>query len=330
MEKKIGKVWQIGSGSERKLFEHYARYGKAFIGPGYTDDLKGRDYQYLMDFIEAEGDSCTGLYDFVNEVMEGDIIVSRDGQYRIAYIGIVVKAYKYDPLFSDIDGWDLAHTLEKIDWWKVKDSTLVTGKRTFNRSRFSRSNILNDFIAKIPKDTINALRDYLDSDANFEKVVSVPYCPPKRVPLEDRYRLDQSLQEISISRSTNHTGEESRKVLLVVPFLRKLGWSPLQMAFERQGIDILLFKDTEHRHPYIIVETKSSGRGLEMDAMDQGKAYLQYLDEQERSEVRYIVTTDGIRYVVSDQVTDETGFFDRSGGTRSEVNFVEKILPPVH
>ncbi len=326
---KIGQVWQIGSGKGRKLFELYAKYGKAFIGPGHTGDLTEKEYEYLLKFIEEEGDSCSGLYDFANYVKEGDIIVSRGGRFRIAYIGVVINAYKYDPLFSHIDGWDLSHTIENVDWWKVKDSNSIIGDRVFNISRFSRSNILKDFVAKVSDDTIDSLNRYLNSDPNFEKVVPVSYHPPKSVALEDRYHLDQRMQEISIWQSTNHNGEESRKVLLVVPFLQRLGWSPLQMTFERQNIDILLYKDTEHRHPYIVVEVKSSGSGLEMDAMDQGKNYLQYLDEEERSEVGYVITTDGTRYVVSGEISDEHGFFDRASGIRSEVNFVEKILPPV-
>ena len=141
------RCWQVAAGDgNRNYADICLKYDVILMGPSYSGTwLDSLSCVNITAKRQLEKDNWTpqkinGLEKFVS-VKDGDLVVLRMGMSEVYGVGIVRGMYEFNELFSDVDGWDLAHT-HRVEWvWprqKNKNDTTTTFEKVFNRGTIQR------------------------------------------------------------------------------------------------------------------------------------------------------------------------------------------------
>lgn len=300
-------VWQVGQDRTRNLAPDFARYGTAFIGPD-TGDLRRMSEDELGTWAR-ENESCTGLHEFCHQVKPGDLIVSRENRATIAYIGMVEAGYHYRPTWNGYRGWEQPHMLERVRWWRVVDMRAIRAGG-FPRRRFSQYRGIDGFLESLDFDGWRSLRQVLRHHPALAQVKSRNLPRTRRLEAPFWLKNGASEEEKVLEQLTRGRDEERRKVLLLLPFLFRLGWRPSLLNFEDSRNDIVAYHDEAHTKPRILFELKEGRQDL-AQGLAQAQAYVRSRPKTWRRTLRYCVATNGVHFLVWDRKTKKTQWFDR-------------------
>ena len=283
-------VWQIPAGDEgRSYADVFLRYGVALIGPGDPGPWQeGR--------LDEEFEGGNWVRRFATEVRCGDVMLLRSGRSTVQAVGVVAEGYDHREQFDDVNGWDLQHTL-RVRWCALADFNDF-GTPVFPTSRLTR--------VRNP-DIIEYAARFMQSEPMDWQHRALPPLPEveekidlKSLPIE----LASVIQEIRTlaegywnSELMKGTPREREAVAhLVVPLLRALGWSALNIAVEWRNIDVSVFSDLprDPENCRFVIEAKRLGNAIEY-ARDQATDYASKLGTRPD-----VIVTDGLRYRMYD------------------------------
>lgn len=324
MEKKERKIWQESAGdTERDYVDVCLRNQVILNGPGRFGswpDCKDA----IIDFGKKIGVSklkkLEDLRRFVKEMKEGDIVILRTGTNLVHAIGIISGKYTWNQLFSDVDGWDLQH-VRRVKW--IWDKSLNGGKPKEFPTNTLKQGDTTQLLGTLPrrKPVLNWLESLkLNCEEVSLKVRDLPKIS-KEVTLDQigEFLFDKGVSSNSIEylkgiiddlqmiarwydNDTNlKPSEFETEAYLIIPILRKLGWTPQKMALEYKSekekgkrIDIALFSNLPRSTENIValVEAKRKGNSV-FYAFQQAKDYA-----KTKPAINRLIVTDGIRYGV--------------------------------
>lgn len=121
--------WQIACGDGTVDLESiFLKLNIALIGPGHLGDYFDHRKQYL-----ALSDGYL-IRTFCEEVAIGDIFILKRvinpaaAEWEIKAVGKVTGAYRYEPIFEDVDvsGWAMQHC-RRVKWVLPSAKTVVKG-----------------------------------------------------------------------------------------------------------------------------------------------------------------------------------------------------------
>jgi len=125
------RVWVIASGRGGYLWDSFLDNHIVSIGWNDLGDLSTYNSQQevltiLQEDLE-EGDarpvmSAKSIYQFVNDIKEGDIIIVKKGRTHICGYGEIISGYHYDPNKKE------HHNLRSVKWIKTGDWKLPKGR----------------------------------------------------------------------------------------------------------------------------------------------------------------------------------------------------------
>jgi len=111
-------IWQIAPGEKARLWEEFYRDGIVGIGWESLGDLKGYASQRAIESALQTHDKSEGrryndarcCWEFAHVIAPGDIVVVKQGRYKLLGVGRVTSDYMYRP---DRDEY---HHLRKVQW----------------------------------------------------------------------------------------------------------------------------------------------------------------------------------------------------------------------
>jgi hypothetical protein len=315
------QCWQVAAGDGDR---HYAdlclEHGVILMGPSTCGDWKkvtNKKGQLITarGVLEDGGWSAKkikNLETFVFSIAPDDLVILRIGKSEVHGVGIVRTPYEFNPLFSDVDGWNIAHT-HRVEWiWKR------TERKKSDEGNFKDALNFGDTTQRL--DIKNPKTALL-----FEWIKSLP--EPVGQPLPTLPRAGKEIESDEISRHLFDYGisfgslsgleakikdlcslaqwyseyqqpSESETVAhLVVPLLLALGWTPQRIALEfhqsgKGRADLALYANGNRSKykPIVLIEAKKYKSSC-MTAEPQVKSYSEKVED-----VRRLVVTDGIRY----------------------------------
>ena len=216
------------------------------------------------------------------DTIDPDIFM-RTGTNLIHAIGIISGNYTWNELFSDVDGWDLQH-VRRVKW--IWDKSKIGGEPkkfpTHSLKQGDTTQLLGDLPYRKPvEDWVRSLK--LKYDVPL-KVRDLPQIS-KEEEEKEKVTLAQ-IGEFLFSKGVSSYSIESLKgsiddlqmiarwydndpnlkptefeteTYLIIPILRKLGWTPQKMALEYKPekekgkrIDIALFSNLPRSNENII------------------------------------------------------------------------------
>lgn len=308
--------WVVAAGDgNRNYADICLEHGVVIMGPSYCGDWLNR---WSQDGLKADevlrrdkwsSHVIANLNSFVTDVKPGDLVILRLGTSEIHGVGIVAGEYDYNELFSDIDGWDLAHT-HRVNWiWnkpqgKPKDANGILS-RGYTLQRLKRSGKTEAFfkwVETLPPASGN-LPDLkkpgkeLDVHNIIRKLFDYGLGSGSLSALEDRIKdlctLAEWYKTYGVAPSEYETTSH-----LITPLLLALGWTPQRIQLEypiigsRTRVDLALYQNGNRKayEPIAFIEAKKFGYSC-LNAESQIRNYaenMQYL--------RRLIVTDGIRY----------------------------------
>ncbi len=121
--------WQIASGDGNvELEDIFLRLNVALIGPGHLGDY----WDHRNEYLQLPNGHLVRT--FCEDVNEGDFFVlkrvvdPRAHEWEIRAVGRVVGAYRYEPIFEnvDVDAWQMQHC-RRVAWQRPEARTTVIG-----------------------------------------------------------------------------------------------------------------------------------------------------------------------------------------------------------
>lgn len=325
MAKIPDKCWQIAAGDgNRNYADICLNHNVVLMGPSHTgswiDALSGVDARANLQESGWSQRKLTNLETFMFSVAPDDLIVLRIGRSEVHGVGYVRTPYIFDPLFSDVDGWDIAHA-HKVEWvWKR------TERKIDNEGDFKNALNWGDTTQKLDPNNPKTAGLFEWIQTLPEPTGAIPVSSIKagkqlKVDYITRHLFDYGMGSGSLSDIENKIKDlcslaawykkyqapsESETVThLVVPLLLALGWTPQRIALEfhqagKGRADIALYANGNRSkyEPICLIEAKKYDSSC-LSAEGQIRVYA-----QELKYVRRLVVTDGIRY----------GFFVRQDG----------------
>lgn len=310
-------VWQIAAGtSDRTYSDEFIRYGVALLGPG--------DIGNWNELSKKPKD--TRLRSFVNDPIEGDIIVLRKGIRKISAVGTIASAYQYLQQFDDVMGWDLQHA-RRVRW------KMLEREHEFSSPVFG-SNPLS-FSATNKEDVIELASTVVASEPSGWRTAVLPRLPelegdlleipPSVQPIVAEI-LDLYAQFWDKDRYGPIPSEHEMLAHFTIPLVKSLGWKTECIGIEWKHIDAVLFRELPRKpeNVSIIVEAKRTDTALE-SAFDQAKAYADKL-----MITPDILLTDGIRYRLFDNKCNPIAYANLSRLKTSASRLFEALSATRH
>ena len=242
------RCWQIAAGDgDRNYTKICIDHDVIVAGPSYTGDWntpelpEGPTASERLKSDNWSSRQRTGLDTFANKIKEGDLVVLRIGKSEVHGVGIVRSAYEFNDLFSDVDGWDLAHT-HPVEW--VANAGVAYFKDALNRGDTTqrldpageKTEALFAWIRTLPEPSGRVLEALPKRGRDVE---------PRTI---SRHLFDYGMGSGSLSGLESRIADlcspakwygkyqkpsESETVAhLVVPLLLALGWTPQRIALE--------------------------------------------------------------------------------------------------
>ena len=286
-------IWQVSAGDYGRHFHDvFLNYGVALIGPGDPGEWTPErlDEEFEGSYVRR----------FANEMEDNDVLVLREGRSIIRAVGKVSGEYMYLNQFDDVNGWNLQHC-RRVHWYE-HDLPHIFNQDVFGAipRRFSR--VYN-------QDVVDFVNEYVEENLPDEPNNALPELPVAEPELSDLPPNWRNVQELvnqireflrAYNSEPNQFGEESiledeSVAHFVVPFLRALGWSNLNIAVKWRRIDVSVFDALPRNSANcrFVIEVKRLYTGIE-DALRQAKGYA--LANDIMGDNKFLVVTDGIRY----------------------------------
>ena len=324
------KIWQESAGDGERIYVDVClNFDVILNGPGRFGSWPDCKEAIINFGVEIETDKRRKVEDlrrFAEEMKEGDIVVLKTGTEFVYAVGIIVENYSWNDLFSDVDGWNIQH-VRRVKW--IWDKSLNGGDpmkfpvETLKRGDTTQL-IGNKPLRKPVLDWLESLK--LDYNKVDLKVRDLPE-PSEEVILDQigEFLFSKGVSSNSIENLKEgiddlqmiarwydddpykNPSEFETEAFLIIPILRKLGWTPQKMALEliipgkHKKIDITLYsrlpRSTENM--IALVEAKRKDNSV-FRAFDQVKDYARTLPGVNR-----LIVTDGIRYGIYLKVNDE-------------------------
>ncbi len=323
--------WVIAAGdTNRNYADLCLEHGVVMMGPSYCGDWLNR---WSEDGLKAEdvlrrdkwsSRKITMLHSFANDIKKGDLVVLRLGINEIHGVGIVQNGYQYNELFSDIDGWDLAH-IHRVDWiWKKPDGKPQSSNGALRRGdtlqklgRTDKTESIFKWIEALPEPSAklpalkNAGKKLRVSDI-IRKLFDYGVGSGSLSTLEDRIKDLCSLAEWYKTYRVEPSEHETL-AHLISPLLLALGWTPQRLALEytikesRTRVDVALYPNGNRKayEPIAFIEAKKFGYSC-LSAESQIRNYAENMKY-----LRRLIVTDGIRYGVFVRKQDDDEFPDK-------------------
>lgn len=324
--------WQVAAGDgDRNYADVCLRNGVILMGPSSAGPWRNSylsNYPPTAEILKKQGlhsRKITNLDQFVNRIAPGDLVVLRVGMTEVHGVGIVASGYEYNENFSDVDGWDIAHT-HRVKWvWKrSKDNRhegdfrkLLNWGDTTQRldSKSSKTKPLFDWIRTLPEpseDDPERLKEFkrLEISEISRHLFDYGMSSGSLSDLESRVRDLCSLAKWY--KNYCKPSESETVAHLVIPLLLALGWSPqrIQLEFHQRNIgraDVALYANgnRDNYEPIGIIEAKKYGYSC-MTAEEQVRTYARQMKY-----LRRLIVTDGIRYGIFVRHNNEESFPER-------------------
>lgn len=313
------ECWVIAAGDTNRnytdicLKNDVILMGPSYCGPWNAERNDGKGNLITApQILEENGWSSrkrTNINTFVNEISKGDLVVLRLGTSEVHGVGIVESSYEYNNLFSDIDGWDIAHT-RRVNWiWakpdgepKVFDKALNWGDTCQKFTLSKKNETIFDWIKSLPsvqyspKKLPQAGKELKVSDITtklFNYGLGSGSLSKVEDSIKDICHLAEWYQNYDVQPSEYETVTH-----LVYPLLLSLGWTPQRLCLEykmpnsSKKADIAFFPNADRKsyEPFALVEAKRFGQSC-LSAENQIRNYA-----ANHKFIRRIIVTDGIRY----------------------------------
>jgi hypothetical protein len=293
-------IWQIGSGdSSRDYSKVFLDFGVALVGPGDPGDERNpetAEYYNLNESVKNWGM-------VLKQIKKNHWIILRKGRKIIKAVGEVNSEYDYIPIFGDVDGWDLQHSV-KVDWYlPQKDicfdksilsmSTLEACYNSDVHERISQE----DFEKHLPKYNFNNFK--IPNEITIKDISKSLINNGVRI--QDAENISNTIERIIklakwYYENDYYVLEHEIRTLLVIPLLISLGWSEQKIKIEYNKIDIAIFRKPfigDYKlSPHIIIETKKFDDGLSYtnnQIINYSKMY---------PDCKLLITTNGFRYKI--------------------------------
>lgn len=302
-------VWQIAAGDgSRDYSDVFLHFGVMLVGPGSYGPYPSQKHAYTDPSSDAYRDF---LSTFAETVQKGDLIILKrpsSSEWEIIAVGTVESDYLHEPVFGDVDGWDLQHC-RRVAWKTPPQMLVVPGLRrgtlygvnkpepiTKAREILANGASMSPYPIPAPAPEI-AVDDVIDSlitrgvSANTAELVS-----------NTIWRLRRLAKWYSVHGSD--VGEHEIRAFLIVPLFVALGWSEQRLKIEWDNIDVAFFDSSYSKSAVLrmIVESKRLDDGLRY-APDQAKGYSEKYPRCDR-----FVVSDGIRYKLFSRHEDNWRF----------------------
>lgn len=294
-------IWQQAGGDrDRNYADICLKWGVILNGPG--GDAPWPDCRETLSMDGIHQRKLTDLRRFAEEMKEGDIIALRLGTSEIVGLGEIVGPYEWDPMFGDIDGWDLKH-VRRVRWlWQgypdSKQFPTYSLKLGDTTQRLTSAEVLawiesfepavgsTSKLIELPADGSRTVELHEISDALFDKGVSSQAIHGMLAEIGELQRIAHWY------RRSQTPSEHETVAYLAVPMLRALGWTPQRMAIEWNWVDVALFDrlPREDANLTAVVEAKPLDRSC-LSAASQAEGYA-----RDKGQCLRLIVTDGIRY----------------------------------
>ena len=297
--------WQLMNGDTSRDYSDICfNFGVACVGPGWQGNfIEFKNDYYPEDLPKVEP---------FTRMQENDLIILKNGQFTILGVGKIEKynnsIYNYSNVFEDIDGWDLQHFV-KVKWKKIKfdfDERLLTRTTT---SAINHPDVIKKIDEIWSDNCITFIEPIYEikelQNANFEYSMLSEHLFNAGYKIELAEDISNTIRRIELlgkwyksQTNWNEISEHENRTHLVVPFLISLGYSPQQIAIEKNHIDILVYENSKRNKIRFLVETKRFNTGT-LYALKQAIEYTTSLQE-----LNDLVLTDGLRYSLYSKVNN--------------------------
>lgn len=299
-------IWQQACGdTDRNYSRVCLKWDVILNGPGYAGRWHGCKKKLQEDGWTSK--KLSDLRRFADDMKEGDIVVLRLGTSYVLGVGVVVGAYDWSNLFSDVDGWNLQH-FRRVKWyWRAQGQA-----KRFDTYTMKLGDTTQKLNSQVVTDWLRSLsipQSEIDRD-----LVQLPKVSSEDVTIDQisEYMFDRGVSSHSVetlvteidelvqiakwyNKDRKNSPSESETVsYLVVPLLRALGWTHQKMAIEWHNVDIALFSSLP-RSPEttsVVVEAKKKGNSC-LTAKLQAESYA-----KDKTNCARLIVTDGLRYGV--------------------------------
>ena len=278
-------------------------------GPAYCGPWPDCESRLRKDGVS--GQKIADLRRFCDQLLDGDLVVLRQGTQRVHGVGEIVGEYDHHEEFNDVDGWEIGH-IRRVRWlWNGIEDPKQFPPFTLN---------WGDTTQLLPENA-SEVRSWLKSldvpqifyDQTLKELPPKPPNPDSDITFEQisEHLFREGVASNSISHLLNEIGEliriarwyeqeklspsESETInYLVVPLLRALGWTPQRMAIEWNRVDIALFSKLPRERKSLAVAIEAKKIGLScFSAYGQAKRAAKNADDCQR-----IILTEGLRFGV--------------------------------
>lgn len=297
------KVWQIANGdSSRDYSSVFLDFGVALVGPGNFGDA--REPKSYECYKSKENKDANKVLIF-KEIKKDDWLILKNGQMEVIAVGKVSSNYDYNPIFADVDGWDLHHFVN-VDWYIPSNDKIISlSKRYLSRTTVAacRKKEVFDVINTIDFKLEIKKHDYLS--LSVPKAISFDdiseFLINKGIRIKDSEDISNTIMRIQklakwYLEHDSSTLEHEIRTFLVIPLLISLGWSEQKIKIEYNKIDIAIFNNSFDGNykssPNIIIETKTFADGLSY-THKQAQVYA-----KKYPECNTLITTNGIMYKI--------------------------------
>ena len=316
------RVWQIAAGDRGRDYSSWlVDHDLACLGPGDFGDYSAAAYESVVEAGYLSSHKAGAIGHFRDTVRPGDLVLLRRG-HRVVAIGVFAdEAYKWDPAFDDVRGWDLQHS-RRVVWQDQLRPKLEA--RQAGSPLFGDRKQIPMFTRVRHRAVLDRVEDLLD-EIHPRSLRPLPR-PPSQI-LED-----EELAHVLFSRGLSHHATEGvvsalgrqRRLIdwyrehgsetgrptehevvahVVLPLLLALGWSEQLLAVEWNRIDLAGFSSapTTGGACSLVCEAKGLGHGLG-GVLDQA---LWYVEQQSLTNCRRILLTDGARFYLYSHAASE-------------------------
>jgi predicted Mrr-cat superfamily restriction endonuclease len=161
---KTRNIWVIAPGENAEIWDDCKKENYIAIGWDEAGDIKNKSKEEIENMLietyeeyqeKSPKVSAKMLYDFANEIAQGDIVIVRDGVTEIIGIGVDEGKY-YDINDEDNPRKSEEHykRVRKVKWLSTEKTKIKKGQ--FSRNTISKIDSNDDRIEDIPlKELLN-------------------------------------------------------------------------------------------------------------------------------------------------------------------------------
>ncbi len=323
-------VWQIATGDRGRDYSGvFLKHDVMILGPGEYGAVDGDNYA-----SGPPNSMMRQVHNFAYNPQPGDRVLMRFC-HKVIAVGQIPAGednqYKFDEAFGCVYGWNLRHR-RRVKWAQGLD--LGNLAHVFSRSTkmpsFTRVNNAKivSLVQKIDPQVFScplaSLPEFDNSNFyNYEELgvilfqagISNQNIDAILKGLQQAARLCAWYNSFKQDSKTRETRPSEHEVIshVILPIFLGLGWSHQQIAVEWNHVDVAFFKvmPAQKENCVMIIEAKGLGQALG-EVFDQPR---QYVSENQLSNTRFILTTDGTNLFVyekkgSDWDTDPIGYIN--------------------